>query len=142
MTTTETTTDTPVRCSDADRERTSATLHEAAGTGCLTMDEAEERLAKVYAARHVHELAELTADLPAAQAPARAGWAAILLLAWHQLVADARALVGRGGAAVTGRRRLVLALAALLLVVGVIAMAMHGIVEGPGDHHGFAGHAG
>jgi hypothetical protein len=44
------------RCSDAERERTCAVLHAAAGDGRLTLDEVEVRLAGVYAARHRHEL--------------------------------------------------------------------------------------
>jgi hypothetical protein len=45
-----------LRCSDADRERTAAALHRAAGEGRLSMDETEERLAQVFAARHYDEL--------------------------------------------------------------------------------------
>jgi peptidoglycan/LPS O-acetylase OafA/YrhL len=55
-----------VRASDADRERVAAILRDAAGQGLLTLDEVDQRLAAVYAARHLTELAPLTADLPAA----------------------------------------------------------------------------
>ena len=54
----------PVRASDADRERVAAILRGAAGQGLLTLAEVDERLAAVYAASHLHELAPLTADLP------------------------------------------------------------------------------
>jgi hypothetical protein len=54
----------PVRASDADRERVAAILRDAAGQGLLTLAEADERLASVYAATHVADLAPLTADLP------------------------------------------------------------------------------
>jgi hypothetical protein len=58
-----------VRASDADRERVAAILRGAAGQGLLTLDEVDQRLAAVYAARHVAELAPLTADLPDAGRP-------------------------------------------------------------------------
>jgi DUF1707 SHOCT-like domain len=54
----------PVRASDADRERIAAILRGAAGQGLLTLAEVDERLARVYAATHVGDLAPLTADLP------------------------------------------------------------------------------
>jgi Domain of unknown function (DUF1707) len=54
----------PVRASDADRERVAAILRGAAGQGLLTLAEVDERLARVYAATHVGDLAPLTADLP------------------------------------------------------------------------------
>jgi hypothetical protein len=53
-----------VRASDADRERVAAILRSAAGQGLLTLAEVDERLAAVYAATHVADLAPLTADLP------------------------------------------------------------------------------
>lgn len=55
-----------VRASDADRERVAAILRGAAGQGLLTLDEVDERLAAVYAAAHLADLAPLTADLPEA----------------------------------------------------------------------------
>jgi uncharacterized protein DUF1707/2TM domain-containing protein len=59
----------PVRASDADRERVAAILRAAAGKGLLTLDEVDERLAAVYAATHVADLAPVTADLPDAGPP-------------------------------------------------------------------------
>ena len=53
-----------VRASDADRERVAEILRAAAGAGFLTLAEVDERLAGVYAARFVGDLAPLTADLP------------------------------------------------------------------------------
>jgi hypothetical protein len=55
-----------LRASDADRERVAGILRTAAGQGLLTLEEVDERLAAVYAARFVAELAPLTADLPEA----------------------------------------------------------------------------
>jgi hypothetical protein len=54
----------PVRASDADRERVAAILRGAAGQGLLTLAEVDERMGRVYAATYVGDLAPLTADLP------------------------------------------------------------------------------
>jgi hypothetical protein len=53
-----------LRASDADRERIAEKLREAAGDGRLTMDELDERLDAVYAAKTYAELAPITNDLP------------------------------------------------------------------------------
>ena len=69
-----------LRASDADRERVANVLREAAGDGRLTMEELDERLDAVYAAKTYAELEPITRDLPQtpggaalahAQAPAR-----------------------------------------------------------------------
>lgn len=59
--------DTPprLRASDADRQRVAARVQQASGEGRLTLDETEERLGSVYAAKYLDELDALTADLPA-----------------------------------------------------------------------------
>lgn len=54
-----------LRASDADRERVAKILHDAMGEGRLTIDELDERLQSVYAAKTLGELVPLTADLPA-----------------------------------------------------------------------------
>jgi hypothetical protein len=62
-----------LRASDADRELVANVLREAAGDGRLTMDELDERLDAVYAAKTYAELEPITHDLPdagTAQAPA------------------------------------------------------------------------
>ncbi|MBJ7324271.1 DUF1707 domain-containing protein [Rhodococcus sp. KRD175] len=61
----------PTRASNVDRERVSMQLHDAATAGMLTMTEVEERLGTLYAARYVHELNPLLADLPTEQPSAR-----------------------------------------------------------------------
>ena len=64
-----------MRASDADRERVANVLREAAGDGRLTMDELDERLDAVYAAKTYAELEPITHDLPdsaAAYTPATA----------------------------------------------------------------------
>lgn len=53
-----------LRASDADRERVARVLHDAMGEGRLTIDELDERLQSVYAAKTLGELVPLTADLP------------------------------------------------------------------------------
>ena len=62
---------TGVRCADTDRERTGERLRNAAADGRLTMDELEDRLGGVYAARYHYELDTLVADLPAQASRAR-----------------------------------------------------------------------
>jgi hypothetical protein len=59
-----TSTGTPVRASDEERETVARILHLAAGAGMLTLDETVERLGRAYAARTREELVPLTADLP------------------------------------------------------------------------------
>ncbi len=64
-----------IRAADADRERVAALISSAGSDGRLTLDEVEERLTAVYAARFTDELRELTTDLPTpTPAPARPGW--------------------------------------------------------------------
>ena len=48
-----------IRCSTAERERTGARLHRAAGEGRLDLDETGERLGRAWAARYRHELEAL-----------------------------------------------------------------------------------
>jgi hypothetical protein len=55
-----------LRASDADREHAGELLRHAAGDGRLTLDELDERLDAVYAARTRAELGTLTADLQTA----------------------------------------------------------------------------
>ncbi|WP_242886072.1 DUF1707 SHOCT-like domain-containing protein [Actinomadura litoris] len=54
-----------MRASDADRERVAGVLRDAAGEGRLTLEELDERLDAVYAAKTYAELEPLTRDLPA-----------------------------------------------------------------------------
>lgn len=60
--------DPPMRASDADRESVVERLRDAHAEGRLTIEEFQERLDGVYAARTVAELVTLTRDLPAAPA--------------------------------------------------------------------------
>ena len=55
-----------LRASDADRERVADILRQAAGDGRLTMEELDERLDSVYAAKTYAELEPVTKDLPLA----------------------------------------------------------------------------
>ncbi len=54
-----------VRASDAEREEYARIIRDAAGEGRLNLDESDERLATLYAARFRDELPTLVADLPA-----------------------------------------------------------------------------
>ena len=62
-------TDPNLRASDAEREHHAQLLREHAAQGRLTVDELEERLDRVYAARTVGELAPVVGDLPAPRRP-------------------------------------------------------------------------
>jgi Domain of unknown function (DUF1707)/Cell wall-active antibiotics response 4TMS YvqF len=55
-----------LRASDSDRERVADVLRQAAGDGRLTMEELDERLDAVYAAKTYAELEPITRDLPQA----------------------------------------------------------------------------
>jgi hypothetical protein len=56
--------DSPIRASDADRDRTAAALREHLAAGRLTTEEFGERLDQAYAAKTLGELDGLMADLP------------------------------------------------------------------------------
>ena len=58
-----------LRASDADRERVAEILREAAGDGRVSMEELDERLDAVYAAKTYAELEPITRDLPAPGTP-------------------------------------------------------------------------
>jgi hypothetical protein len=60
-----------VRASDSDRDRTAEVLRDAAGEGRLSMEELDERLDAVYAAKTYAELEPIVHDLPAV--PTEAG---------------------------------------------------------------------
>ena len=53
-----------IRISDADRERAAGRLQQALAEGRITLDELEERLSVVYAARYEADLLPPFADLP------------------------------------------------------------------------------
>lgn len=56
-----------MRVSNDDRERVARVLHDSMAEGRLTVNELEERLDKVYAAKTFGDLEPLTRDLPIAQ---------------------------------------------------------------------------
>src|SRR5829696_545942 len=58
-----------LRASDAERERVVEQLRAHAGEGRLTIDELDERVGHVYAARTRRDLAALTRDLPKPHRP-------------------------------------------------------------------------
>jgi hypothetical protein len=53
-----------MRAADSDRERVAQVLHSAMAEGRLTVNELDERLQAVYAAKTFGDLVPLTADLP------------------------------------------------------------------------------
>jgi len=61
--------DNPVRASDAERERVTKLVSDAAGEGRLTLAEADERMNLIYATTYRHELDRFVADLPGEPAP-------------------------------------------------------------------------
>jgi hypothetical protein len=58
-----------LRASDAEREQHAELLREHAAQGRLTVDELDERLDRVYAARTLGELVPIVGDLPAPERP-------------------------------------------------------------------------
>jgi hypothetical protein len=56
-----------LRASDADRERVATVLRDAAAQGRLGLDELDDRLGAVYAAKTYADLEPLTRDLPSAE---------------------------------------------------------------------------
>lgn len=62
----------PVRMSDADREAVAERLRTAVGEGRLTLDEFEQRVAGVFAARTFAEVEPFVADLPGGPVAPRA----------------------------------------------------------------------
>jgi hypothetical protein len=64
-----------MRASDADRDRAAEVLREAAAEGRLSLEELNERLDLVYAAKTYAELAPVTADLPSSGRDHRPGQA-------------------------------------------------------------------
>jgi len=57
-----------LRISDTDRDRAAEVLREAHAHGRITVDELDERLTSVYAAKTFADLVPVTRDLPAARA--------------------------------------------------------------------------
>jgi len=62
-------TDPDLRASDGEREHHAELLREHAAQGRLTVDELDERLDRVYAARTVGELSPVVSDLPVPRPP-------------------------------------------------------------------------
>lgn len=131
-------TGTPQRCSDAEREQASSYVREAAAEGRLSMAELEERLSTIYGARYRHELAAVTADLPAVTATT--GWGAVLAVAWQQLTTDLTGLFGRGRTTLSRRRKIALTLvllAVVALAITFVVLLVNGMVDdGPGHEIG------
>ena len=131
----------PLRASDADRHATVEQLQDAVARGLLTSEEGGERMATAYAARHLHDLPLLTADLPPTPAqPARStvapGWRPLAAQAWAQ----GRATVAQLTAGGLRSPRTVAVLAGLILALLVLvflgASGLHLLFA---DGHGHGG---
>jgi hypothetical protein len=96
--------DRDLRASDTDRERVIEVLRDAAGHGRISVDELEERLEAVYAARTYGELVPITRDLPLeggaapATLPANAPSTAALVVGSSQPVGRSTAIAIMSGA--------------------------------------------
>jgi hypothetical protein len=126
-----------VRASDADRHSAVHTLQDAVARGLLTADEGSERMAAAYAAQHLDELPPLTADLPAAAAPAPTapGWRTVATLAWLQTRGSVSAVRAEG---LRSRRGLAAAaglVVGLLLLVLLVVVGLH-LFGGDATGHG------
>jgi hypothetical protein len=129
----------PARASDADREAVVRTLHDAVARGLLTLEEGDERLAAAYAARFLHELPPLTADLPPAPAPVPTapGWRAVLTA----MVVELRSMLsGASGSGTTlSKRRLAVAVVLAVAVLAIGAMTVGDLFEHGGRVEDFPG---
>jgi hypothetical protein len=122
-----------VRCSNAEREQTSQRVQEAVGDGRPSLDEVEERLHGIYAARYQHELDSLVAGLPAATS--RTGWTVVGRTVAPQL--RAHLVLPRGHARANDSsvlHRPVLILLAILVIVAMLMLAIHGTVFDGAEH--------
>ncbi len=132
-----------IRCSDAEREQARTALYTAAGEGRLTMDEVEERLARIEESRFRHELAETTADLPGPSPEVAPGWRPIVAAARRNLAAEIAVLLGRAPEPAPGRRRVLITvtvLIGLLIAAAIVLSAVHGFGGEGFEHHAI--HAG
>jgi hypothetical protein len=128
-----------IRCSDAEREQARATLYAAAGEGRLTMDEVEERLARIEEIRFRHELADVTADLPSPLPEVTHGWRPIVAGVRRNLAADLAVLLGKAPEPAPGRRRLLLivtVLIGLVIAAAIVVAAVHGFGPDGFEPHG------
>lgn len=130
--------DLSLRASNADRDRAAHVIHRAAGAGMLTLGEAEERLAAVYAARFRHELRPLVSDLPVEDAPPELRVQTPVTSvpdALRRLPAAAGAVAATAVTALA-RHRILAALLVLFVVavMGSMVMGLAGEVFA-GEHH-------
>lgn len=118
-----------LRIGDADREAAAAALREHFAQGRLTMDEFQQRVELVFAAKTDHDLAAITCDLPLATAP----------LAWPPTGAGGSAGAGSrnwrsgsgprrrsGFAAFAGLFSFVVVILALILIAFILPVAFIG----------------
>jgi hypothetical protein len=126
----------PLRASDDDRTAVVRVLHDAVARGLLTLEECDERVTAAYAARHLHELPALTADLPPAEPAASVapGWRAVAVLLLLQLRTLLHASTWRGAVqSARARPRLAVAVAGLLAVLMLGAATVGELGDGGPD---------
>jgi Domain of unknown function (DUF1707) len=135
-----------LRASDAEREQVATIVRAAMTEGRLTLDEGEERLATVYAARFRDELAPCTADLPDGGRHALADTPGAQAAARRQVrrhagfvVAVALLLTALWG--LSGAIFFWPAIPLTFLVMGLARQARwsHHPQGGPWQHHGYGG---
>lgn len=131
-----------LRASHQDREAVVRRLHAAVGEGCLELEEAEERMAKAYAARRRDDLEPLLADLPERETVPQVavGWTPL----WSAVVGQARmvwmgpdAVVGSGASPTTGvhgqptrRQSVVVAVGLVAAVLWLVLWVLIGLAAG------------
>jgi hypothetical protein len=123
-----------VRASDVQREAVVHRLHDAVGTGLLTVEEGHERTSAAFAARYVDELPPLTADLPD-PTPVAPGWRAVASTA--ALQARTSVMGAPTWAMADRRRRRWVLLSAILLGVLLVMMLTAAAVAGAADLDGW-----
>jgi Domain of unknown function (DUF1707) len=132
----------PLRASDGDRHATVEVLQDAVARGLLTPEEGSERMAVAYAARHLHDLPPLTADLPPAAGPGQStpGWQSLAAAAWEHSRTSVRTLTAGGLRSPRTVAVLAGVVLALFVVVFLGAFGLHLLVADPHGHGGLRPH--
>src|SRR4051812_39921424 len=127
-----------MRASHADRHTTVQLLQDAMARGLLDPDEASERMAAAFAAKHLRDLDALSADLPrdSASDDGTPGWRALAAMAVAQFQNSMTDATGRLRPA---RVAAILLALFLILIVGAVTAQffadMWGATPPRGFHH-------
>jgi len=109
-----------LRIGDADREAAAAGLREHFAQGRLTLDEFQHRLGAVFAAKTDRDLADVTADLPHAAAPAP-------IRPPHSVAGDGSRKERRRSPGLAALAGFVMIILALIIVAVVLPVALFGM---------------